>query len=865
MLLLRSHYRNAFKRNPFGENRILSFANTPDELPADSAFAPKNGPIDLSVPASEPAAIDATRSSAQQAVVSALNAVPQQSTAPAPDPQLAHQTSGTQHPNTASEADKHKSAEEIANRCEAMTHKINNLNEQCSTILKVLRKKSDPTATAKREEIELFLEQLQTQRGVLLRATEAAENIHRWQSGRTPPSEYVEWLQTYRLGASNDQENKTEERVSRAQKFIQDTAGKTECTDQEFADMTTATLWNDGPVYNNASTKGVAIQKINDIVETQKELADIGGFLDSLEAVFAKKNENSQKTIEENIENLFNTCLQCEAEMNEGKRQVLNIQLYSIMDLYYGAQNWWESYRECFTDAAVIREGKIQNTVAGMFKYMPYGEEAAKKSTKKLDGQHREAKGKYREELDEAKPKFLTLFGEDGEFSQYAHGYYPDYLMAIIEYGADHGWLYELRDKLSVNGVSIINILPSHWDPNRRAIYLDSLIGQNEDGFKKEVEGTAKDKEKYDSKYDFLTKELDGYLNDINIGAAVGIMSALYARAIDGNEGPHIATHFFRALRENANLRKYMTSTLLQKIARVSMGKGFFTMSNIWSDRGQLSKISKTPEKPIDMKHAGALAKAIQIAEEKIIAASGLTYTTPKEIERLDNLVATILSGKVVTFPNGNMISIWERDFIFYRDEQLNTVHAFAESGSVKDTDNDYFGSDDSELLLVSGKFVSGIFRTTSTGTWESPEKASNFVGKIKNQYEQLIQAYPDIDLESDAHPATIFRKELKNKIQAAIQTNIARSDSIGTYNVQSGNKEVMLKKDDGTDYKIPAVAWLQANKFIDLQAMGDNANKIIKLISDDVAFLENLQSSPPRPAPHTAPHPPHPPTQLAP
>lgn len=817
MLPFRSHWHFAFERDPFGEARLVRFAadGTPSPTP-ESEPENNNNPNNPEPAPNTRATVDQGAQETRQRAQKTLHGV------------------GTEedggNPN-ASEALKFLNYRDILKRCEKMKRNIDTYRENIQAILKAGEGRVDDRTKEAFAQLREVDEQLRTQIGPLGRAQEKAQNISDWKEGKVAPADYVTWLKNHRdtpLAGDEKDTNNAEhyaQQYAAASQFIQNTQGKDGSTEGEFADLTTSDLWNNGPIYNNKATKLSAIAHIDNLIGTNDELEDIDGFLKTLEETFEKHEKNFKALEDARIK--FET----PAHSEEGQSIGLSIEWYSVMDIYIGTKNWWETYKSVWEEKAKLKQGKIQYGVSRMMEWLPYGEDAAAESTKKLDGQHRETKGKYKEQLEDEKPKFLILFGKDGEFDKNKLGYNPDYLMAMLEYGADHGWLYELKDTMCVNGMKVENLLPSHWDKKRRDVYLDSLIGQNEDGFEKEADSTDKNiRKKYDTKGDFLSNELDAYLSDVNIGAALGTMRAMYARGIDGDEGAYIATHFFRALRSNPELRRYMTATRLQNIARASLGKGCFTMTHLWPDRASLSKISHHPEQEIPMKESGKLAKAIALAEEMIQTKSEKTFKTKEEIEELDKMVAEFLTGKVIKFSNGNALTIWSKEFNFYRDENENSVHAFADDDGFKDTSNDYFAQE-SEILMTSGKFITALFATSSQSTWANQKQVQNFVGQLKGRYETL-RKYPGFTEDNKEHPANIFREQLKEKIQMAIRTHISRSDGIGTPTILFGNSDVLHEDRDGKKEPIPVLAWLEANKFINLNEI-DGKNLLDKIRKD--------------------------------
>jgi len=716
-----------------------------------------------------------------------------------------------------------------------MTDKIQNMRGQIREVIKMIRKDRSGQSVAKQKELEEFEEVLALQIGPLSQATEKAQMIASWRGGNIPPQQYLQWLGRYRnknptmpLAEEDEEKEGNDPSVIAAKQFVRNTRGNAQNNDNKFADMTTDDLWKDGPVFNEKSTKIEAIQHIDDIAKTQDELIDVDGLLQHLKTVFDKKSSKSKKTVGEEIEAMLIILEKDDDESQvEERGQRFSIEWYSVMEIYNGTKGWWEKYAETWKEKARLRQGRIQHKVSKMMEWLPYGQEASKESTKALDGQHREAKGKHKEQMEDANPKFLALFGPDGEFNEFASGYNPDQLMAIIEHGASHGWLYDIKEKASINGFKIVKLLPKHWDDKRRAVYLDSIIGQNEDGFEKEADTTSKNiQKKYTTKSEFLSKELDGYLADVNIGAAMGTMRAMYERAIDGDEGPYIAAHFFRALNTNPELRRYMTLDRLQYISRASAGKGYFTMSNLWMDRWKLAKIHKNPNEPINMEEGGVLANAIVIAERQIVAASA----TPPDDNEMDELIAQFLSGKPLRLDKG-VVSIWSKEFEFYRDESKNTNFKLMDASGVKDTANDYFASKSAEMLMTSQKFIRELFRTDSPQKWVNADKVENFIGKVFNMYTEMIEAYEGVHFADPAdHPVKILKSVLGSKIQQAMLENIDRSEQI---------MDVELSIENTPQRGTKAVAALQAMEFIDLRKMGKKGEEYYDRIKENAAAIQ--------------------------
>lgn len=698
-------------------------------------------------------------------------------------------------------------------------------------LIKRLKDEKDPKSRKNLEELQYkaltHYDEFQGVFDVLHEAKKIAETIRDWYGGTLAPEGFLKAMEDAR-GVDTESGENVDSNIEQARKILNASAfdNSNEQGPNPFPNATNALEWNTYAQKNGASNKIFAIRMIGDAVNCEHDLKQIQDLIDAIDEANAESDD--VKKINQFKEKLEDDAMSQDLESNIKKPKIrFDITFYSIMDFYEGAKGWWESYKNAWSQAAKLRRGKIQNKIADSLQWLPYGKAAQTESVKSLDGEHRKRRGEYKEELSEEKPQFFDLFGEGKLFEEHAKD--PDKAMAILEYAADRGWLYSIKNNYEVDGKQLLeeNIFPSHWDRKRRDLYLDNLTGQNESGYEKErKEATSSIKNKYEQNEGFL-KEFVAYLEQGNFASAQGVMDAMYERGIDGDEGPIIATHFFRTIRSNPQLQRYLSPILLQTLSKSSAGKGHFTMSNLFMDRAALSRQALPGKLAENMERGGSLAQAIHVAEQRIAEAAGGAITQ----QQLDAYVAKILVGKPVKV-HGRLISIWDKEFEFYRHEEKNVNFALMDASGLKGTPNEYFGGD-SEVLMANQAFMTALFNTTSTGTWENSDKAQNFVGRLIERYQAMRKAYKDVPFANSAeNPAEIFRKEIGSKIQVAINQSISRSDTISKYSVKLGNRTM----------EMPAVGALHELGFIDLNAMGEQGRKHWASIQTDETMKDQLK-----------------------
>jgi hypothetical protein len=701
-----------------------------------------------------------------------------------------------------------KSSAEAKKNCDKLLETFNSLQENIDNVLARLKKfPSSKEIQKKQKELRELRGELGSQTGAVHTAIETSNMIAQWKAGVIPPVTFLNWLENQRTI-----DGVTDPRIAAARTYIQSTAGKAACDDAGLADMTTEAAW-DSPAYQQYSNRYTAVAAIENYVDTQVELNGINTFIDRLNGTLSEHNVTGE------VEELLNTLKELEKKsIRHGEGAV--IEWASLMERYQAWKGWWEDYTGAWSDASKLRVSRVEYKVAESMRWLPKGEAAVGNASQKLNSQHRKRRGELKEDIDNNTPPFKELFGPGKAFRNAIGD--TDAAMAVLEHAAGRGLLYTLQNDYLVDGFDLLHtpgVFPAHWDERAKDIWLDNLLGTQASGYNKVKKDTNDTIHNKYTKQKYFLKEFDSYLENINLPAAQGVMEALLDRAIDGDEDGKLAAHFFRALRKYPEIRKNLTPSVIQDFSRATAG-------NLFMDRDKIAAEAEKG-KEFDMKKAGNLPRAISIAEDKIRAMqSGISD------EQLDTYIAAFLLGKPVRIGNQSL-SIWDKEFNFYRSDETNIAMRFTKADGVKNTANDYFDSGDTyELLLTNEAFITEVFRTGSPMKWENPDKARAFVGKVYKAYTDLIEQNKGIVFANTKdHPAERMREEVGEKIQKAMQSSIRQSDQLKKVRLTIG----------GQEQPIDAVAALQIMGFIRLEDMGKFGIELLRGIEQDIELTDKI------------------------
>lgn len=415
-----------------------------------------------------------------------------------------------------------------------------------------------------------------------------------------------------------------------------------------------------------------------------------------------------------------------------------------------------ESYRAQQT----LTTTKIATQAAWILDYLPYGKPTRQIIDRQARSANDEETNKYAEYLKKQGFTYFDLFApkEEGKVSllkQNANNINRQ--KAVIEYGAEHGWLYNLSadEPNNVYGIA--------YEREFGQQTFKELLSKYEEGKKHEEErgyGLVTQMPDIKPMIDRLQQET----YKCNIFAVRGILKRIQEKGKLAESNVWGAVTFIRALREHPYLLPNLDIGLLDDIGNIGINKAAWTLTLFKTDRkafanwkemnNEIGDANKSLQHPSVVSHdKNHLLNAILKAESLIPGSETMSY------DRLDELVSKILAGQTVTVGN-TKISIWRDEFKDYRKFWLDT----ASSIDPHDTDDDYFNpaNDTSDMLLLGATPAAIILGRESQGPLKERLKGANYMASIILRDQNLKDNNMTTELSN-------YRKQMQKTLKRAL------------------------------------------------------------------------------------------------
>ncbi len=536
----------------------------------------------------------------------------------------------------------------------------------------------------------------------------------------------------------------------------------------------------------NAST----LQTIDKSDETQADLTRMKNavkkamtMLDEQMAVieeygkFNEKKEQSEKDKKKDTDNSLYNKLAWFLGKGTGTEWLCYYDIVKIIKLYQ------EGIVESYKAQQTVTTTRIAKQSAWFLDYVPYGRPTRQIIDRQAKSANDDETGKYAEYLKKQGFTYFELFApkEPGQVSllkQNANNINRQ--KAIIEYGAEHGWLYKLNADTpnDVYGVAF----EDEFGPQA----FKELLSKYEEGKNHEEErGYGLVKQMPDIKP--MIAVLDRETKKCNLFAVKGILKRIQEKGKLGESNVWGAVRFIRALREHPYLLPNLDIGLLDDIGNIGIDKAAWTLTLFkidrkafaaWKDMNEKTgNVNESLRHPSVLNHeSNRLLKAILTAESLIPGSESMNS------DLLDKYVGKILAGQTVTV-GGKKISIWNNAFKSYRDFWLKTPSTI-DPGS---TDDDFFNgvsNDTSDVLLLGSTPISIILGRESQGPLKERNKGANFMASV---------IFRDQKLKDDG-----LTEELKN-YRAQMKYSLRRA--LGqAYTQNAARLQIVKERTDAND-----------------------------------------------------------------
>lgn len=375
---------------------------------------------------------------------------------------------------------------------------------------------------------------------------------------------------------------------------------------------------------------------------------------------------------------------------------------------------------------------------------------------------------------------FTEIFGTDGKGEKegllFDNRHNFNRAKAVLEYAADHAWLYFLNrlDGHDVYGIDFEGVEGKQS--------FEELIDMHEAGKTKQIQGGT-DKVDKDPDVEPIMEIMVHELEQKNIFAVQGIMKRLQDKAKFSHSNTWMLTTLLMYIRDNCNkdptLKHCLDKGMIDNISNHTIGQSAWSITWLKMKRNAIDEWKNNGEKDgrIGFAKNNIITATMERIEQRL--EEGGAKFPDTEQGRLDKYeaIGMVLSGK--TYPinvaadgsdasrvrllsygwiKGKTISIFENEFSEYRKK----FREFTESASCdpSSTDPDYFNYQNggSDVLLLHNSQFTKILQKSSTSRWDFEEKARGLFTQIFDRYDELGRVDPEAQ-ES-------FRKEMQAKIE---------------------------------------------------------------------------------------------------
>jgi len=357
---------------------------------------------------------------------------------------------------------------------------------------------------------------------------------------------------------------------------------------------------------------------------------------------------------------------------------------------------------------------------------------------------------------------------------------------AVIDYAADHAWLYKLD---RTNGFDVYGI---DYEGNWGERTFEELVENNAAQQDKESKNGYSKVNNY-PEIPLIIEDMIEELKKKNLWQVHGMMQRLQEKSKLAESNTMALTTLFRALREDPDVLELMDIGMLDKIGNIGIGQSAWALTMYKVQRKQILAMKNAVLK--ESTRAGkihvaknysdkdadfVMGRAIKAIENRL--PTNLIGTDKKghpDFRKLDHEVAKVLAGQTIKDIDGRPLSIFDSEietFNAYRKFYMDFTDTTPTD--VRKTDPDFFnpGNGGSDLLLLGQNEVGNILGHQSQGPWIEESKANNFVTQIFMRDEELIKQDPSGRLRSN------YRAEMKRKLTLYLNSKVLAQPAAMNY-----------------------------------------------------------------------------------
>lgn len=470
----------------------------------------------------------------------------------------------------------------------------------------------------------------------------------------------------------------------------------------------------------------------------------------------------------------------------------VKIQWFTINDLIQGGKNVFQAYKDRWKRGDKRRQAVTSMWFGKMFSFLPGSDEVQHLLRQTLEGEDRKATKDFIEYLQSNRVALVDIVGTDGHsglLKQTKHN--PALFMAVLEYTAAQGWLYDFdldTGKTFGHALEIGKTLPSFWTPAEKENYIDSLNSKYLKGQAEQRDEGKKRGKKILSDAQAM-RAFEKQVEEMNYWGAIGVVEGMWEKAKNGHSSALATVMFLNGMRgtdqKSRLFRKYFPLEALDQTSFAIQAPAYlptmlkFQKGSIreWQmatkDIDDWTKLAET-NKAAMFQEAGNLAKTMTMIEAEIHAAQERAGK-PRDILNgnlsMTEAVAKVLAGhtlKAKDFGWDKSINIFDKQYKDFRD----TLPANQSNMDPTKADPSYYkpGDGGSEAIMMKLETYFKLLSAVETGRFKYDDLAWQMLEQILMREEEIkehmgkdSQAYHEFIEEVGGKMTKVFIQSFNN------------------------------------------------------------------------------------------------------
>lgn len=456
-----------------------------------------------------------------------------------------------------------------------------------------------------------------------------------------------------------------------------------------------------------------------------------------------------------------------------GKRMGVfaGIQFFSINEVIEVFKKVSKAYSDAWTERRTRREAELTSTIAEAVPAWPFGDTVRNTLLRETDSTLTSPDEEELKTLQSNRTHFVDLFSPRGRLEQMMKN--PSTTkkaIAILEYAAERGWLYDIRkndkqdeksSKIIFGRYNISQLLPAHWSAARKHEWYLTLSSKNTGGIDHEIDHEYKAVHSVDKAPEFV-KKFAHELHHLNYWGAIGIAKRALERGLYSEIGPWLSAELMAHLEHHREFAQ--NREIFDKMGLLTFANSMSTMSYFKWERDGFLNYAENPHMKIE--NSGTLGRTYKLLKEEI-----LHHDRSLEHDhdhKLTLLIASAMAGKIIEV-KGHKISIFADK---YRPFNMGSGQQ-SKIDNIGDEDPDYY-TDISDNIHGDETVYKQILQITGSGFFQLKERAGYFIERIIDVY----QNHKDAGLTTEA---VRMRDTVNRKLRAWLEITMrdTRSQSL--------------------------------------------------------------------------------------